>query len=497
MQNYNIEEILKIAIKIEQNGRAFYLKAASLCPIHEKWLNRLADEEIAHEHVFEMFQNSLVKHDDQDPAYFDAENLAMAYLHSIADSIIFNLAKDPTDSFSDNPTINEIIEDALRREHEAILFYTGIKMALSEPKTAQEIELIIREEMGHVAWLKRKQIEISEEGIEKKPEPIYDVVVIGAGPGGISMGAELVSKGLDPEKMIILESAEKNSWIIRKLYPEQMMVTAKYKGSTGESHGVMKMRNLSKESTLQMLTEAVKDYGLKVAYGQTVVKIEKVDSLFHVETKTQVIKALHCVISIGVFGKPNHPDYEIPGDVVKKIFFDVTGSKIQHQHVLVVGGGDSASEYTKTLLENGNKITLSAREEDLSCMNEENRRLAMTQSLAGQLTLLAGSDIKAIEPEDGSIRVLFKDKEPTSLVVDSIVYALGGTTPMKFLKVAGLEMDGSQPVLKESCESTVKGLYLTGDLAAKTEFGSISSAFNTSFEAAKDLALKLNLKIKV
>ncbi|PIE02056.1 MAG: hypothetical protein CSA81_08715 [Acidobacteria bacterium] len=494
MQNFNIEEILKIAIKIEQNGRKFYLKAAEACPEHRTWLTRLADEEIAHENVFATFFKSFVNHTDEEPAFEDSENLAMTYLHSIADSIIFNLAKDPARSFRENPTIDGIIEDALRREHEAILFYTGLKSAMYDEKTAAEVDLIIKEEMSHVNWLKQKQMEIHDESLAKK-ERVYEVVIVGGGPGGISMAAELIEKGLDPEKMVVLESSPKTSWIIRKLYPEQKLVTANYKGASAECVGVMKMRNMTKESALQMLSEAVTDFGIDIHYDHAVLKIEKVDDLFHIQTKDKTLKAKYCVIAIGVFGKPNRPDYSIPRNLREKTSYDITSSSLENQDVLVVGGGDSASEYVQHLLKKGNRLILSSREKDLSYMNDDNRRITQTLGLSGKITLLAGTDVEGIKAEGSRIRVAFKDDQHDSILVDRIVYALGGTTPMNFLKISGIEMEGKQAILNEANESSVPGLYLTGDLAARASFGAIATAFNSSYTAAQDLAPKLGITV--
>jgi len=497
MQHFNIEEILKIAIKIERNGRAFYLKAAELCPAHKIWLTRLADEEIAHENIFEMFFRSLVKKDEFEQPYEDAEDLAMTYLHAIADSIIFNLAKDPETAFSANPNIDEIIEDALRREHEAILFYTGLKNALKDAETQKQVDLIIREEMGHVAWLKEKQIEIHEESTIKDPEKTYEVVIIGGGPGGVSMGAELAERGLDPSEMLILESAPKTSWMIRKLYHDEKMVTANYKGNPSECHGVMRMRDMTKQNTLQMLADTVSDYGLNVVYEKLVHRIEKVKNLFHIHIEDHVIKARYCVLSIGVFGKPNRPDYKIPASLNAKTHFDVTSTAVEGSDVLVVGGGDSGAEYAHILMEKGNKVTLSSRESDLSYMNDENRRRTETLGLAGDITLLAGSDVEAVAEEEGKIRVLFKGEEVSSILVDHIVYALGGTTPANFLSTCGIKLEDGQPVLADDHETNVHGLYLSGDLAARSKFGAISTAFNASFDVANSLAPKLNLKLKV
>ena len=50
---------------------------------------------------------------------------------------------------------------------------------------------------------------------------LYDLIIIGAGPGGIALGAEARASGIDSSKTLILEKAVTHNWAIRQLYPEQ------------------------------------------------------------------------------------------------------------------------------------------------------------------------------------------------------------------------------------------------------------------------------------
>ena len=50
---------------------------------------------------------------------------------------------------------------------------------------------------------------------------MYEIIIIGAGPAGISMAVEAVNSGVDTEKILILEKAEEHSFTIRKFYPEK------------------------------------------------------------------------------------------------------------------------------------------------------------------------------------------------------------------------------------------------------------------------------------
>ena len=146
--------------------------------------------------------------------------------------------------------------------------------------------------------------------------------------------------------------------------------------------------------------------------------------------------------------------------------------------MLVVGGGDSASEYCQFLNQQENDVTLSYRKPQFSRMNEINLESLTTLSVQNKINLKLNSNISSIEDENGKPKVIFSENE--SETFDFVVYALGGSTPENFLKLIGIEFDGPDPILKEGNETTIPGLFLTGDLSAGKRGGSIIWAFNSA-----------------
>ena len=316
----------------------------------------------------------------------------------------------------------------------------------------------------------------------------YDMIIIGAGPAGIALAAEAISAGMDRNKIILLEKADKNSWIIRKLYPEQKLVTANYKGRKFESKGVMSFYDMNKKDALAVMSDAAKKYDMNIAYEHSVSTVQKVNGLFEVETNKGVLKSKICAIAIGIFGKPNKPGYKIPATLIKKTSFDITSTKIENSNVLVVGGGDSAAEYVQHLLADGNKLTLACRSNSISKrMNEENAKNIQQLADNDEITLYTGADILSIEDDNGKIKAIYKDENIGVKHYEHIVYALGGTTPANFLKVIGVEIKDNEPNVDENFESNIEGLFIVGDLGVGRTGGSIALAFNSAFDAMQKI----------
>jgi thioredoxin reductase (NADPH) len=322
---------------------------------------------------------------------------------------------------------------------------------------------------------------------------MYDLAIVGGGPAGISLVAEAIEAGFEKEKIVVLEKEEKESWIIRKLYPEQKLVTANYKGQDPSSYGIMKFHDMSKEDAIDILKETIEKYNANILFNKNVTSIEKIDDLFHITIGNELIKAKNCAIAIGVFGKPRKPSYKIPSNLKKLTSFDITSSDISNSKVLVVGGGDSASEYVQHLFMKNNQLTISIRSKQIEHMNEENEAIIRDMQTKQKIRLLLGNDVESIEEKDGKILVNFKDMEAE--IFDRIVYALGGTTPMNFLKVIGIEFSEEIPKLTKNYETSIEGLYLIGDLGSGKQGGAIIHAFNSSYFAIQDIKKTINSNI--
>jgi thioredoxin reductase (NADPH) len=155
--------------------------------------------------------------------------------------------------------------------------------------------------------------------------------------------------------------------------------------------------------------------------------------------------------------------------------------------LLVVGGGDSASEYVQYLVQEGCRVVLSYRGDSFHRMNDINRDSLLSLESRNEALLLRGTTVEKVESEDGRPRVRFAAPGPAPRTFDHVVLALGGTTPENFLKTIGIDFDGAAPVLREGYETSIPGLFLVGDLTAGRTGGSIVAAFNSANEAMRAL----------
>ena len=319
---------------------------------------------------------------------------------------------------------------------------------------------------------------------------MYEMIIVGAGPAGISMAAEARDVGVSADQILVLEKGETHSWAIRKFYPASKVVLANYKGIEAVC-GVMCISDMSKDETLTYIDRTIQQYGLRVHYNEVVSNIRPVAGAgFSIQTSRGSYEARRCVIAIGILDKPNKPEYRIPVSLNKRIHYDLTSAILENEKCLVVGGGDTASEYCQYLVEHGNQVTLSYRQTEFYRLNRINHESLLALEQRKQVTILRGSHIKQVEVDtSGDARVLFEEGAFPPQSFQHIVYALGGTTPTNFLKAIGIAFDGNAPVVKEGYETSVPGLYLIGDLSAGKKGGSINLAFNMAAEAMRSICV--------
>ena len=75
----------------------------------------------------------------------------------------------------------------------------------------------------------------------------------------------------------------------------------------------------------------------------------------------------------------------------------------------------------------------------------------------------------------------------SSTIYDRVVYAIGGTTPVDFLRKCSIVLDESgNPIIDDNYETKVKGLYISGDIVGNRG-GSIAMALNHSYRIVKHI----------
>jgi thioredoxin reductase (NADPH) len=334
-------------------------------------------------------------------------------------------------------------------------------------------------------------------------DKVFDIAIIGAGPGGIASIIEAKIAGI--EKAIVLEKADNHSDMIRKFYKPGKRVDKDWQGKKFEFIGNVTFEECKKEEYLDQMEQKIQDAGVadKFKYNHHVYGVSKnSDGIFEIgaDHELGIIQAKKVIIAIGRMGKPNKPGYKFPAKIRPRLNFNL--DKVQsNEKVLVVGGGDTAGEYAYGLVDMniGCDVTLNYRRAEITRMNPTNKEIVERYFKEGKMKSKLGVDIESVEPFEEDVkkgvtppRVKVNYKDGTNDVFDRVVYALGGTSPVDFLKNSKIELnEWGEPLYNEETMETknVEGLYTIGDVV--TSQGSIALAFNHAYLAIQDIAKKL------
>jgi thioredoxin reductase/Pyruvate/2-oxoacid:ferredoxin oxidoreductase delta subunit len=258
----------------------------------------------------------------------------------------------------------------------------------------------------------------------------YDVIIVGAGPAGLSAGLEAVRSGL---RYLLLEQGTLADTIQK--YPRKKILFAE--PLRVPLYGDLWIADASKEALLEVWRNVIASTGLVVTSGQRVEAVEHEDGLFRVRTAGAEFHGRRVVLALGRRGTPRR--LGVPGEELGHVFYEIVEMEaFAGQRVLVVGGGDSALESALGLAHQpGTEVTLSYRGEDFERAKERNRDRIRKAAAEGQVTLLMRSQVREIRrgvtaiEHEGGLRLV-----PT----DTVVVRIGGEAAYPFLQRMGVRI---------------------------------------------------------
>ncbi|GLH73454.1 pyridine nucleotide-disulfide oxidoreductase [Geothrix limicola] len=279
--------------------------------------------------------------------------------------------------------------------------------------------------------------------------------------------------------MKVIEKGPTHSLTLEQLYTPRKRVDKVYLGQDVPCEGRVCIEDGSRETVLQTMNDYIRDFALPIQYDTEVTSIRRrEDGRFQVDTAgMDTYLARTVVVAIGVFGRPNRPDYPLPGSLKRNVHFDLTQPLPEGESILVVGGGNTALEYVD-FLHRKHPVVLAYRGNVFARANEVNRRILEEIQGRGLAEVWMQADIRMVLDTGVAPRVQAIFKDGRSLCTDHVVYAIGGSTPLGFLQQAGIQLDGKHAVVDHRGETNQRGLYLAGDLVAGGK-GTLVKAFNS------------------
>ncbi len=297
--------------------------------------------------------------------------------------------------------------------------------------------LFIAGELGGLALIKNAvhQGRTIVDTIQSRLDPgnradgIHDVLIVGAGPAGISASLQAIQQGLS---YVTLERDEVGGTVAK--YPRQKLVMTS--PIEFPMYGKFKKTELSKENLLEFWKQVMERADFKVRAGEKVDDIQQApDGVFTVVTDKAQYRAQAVVLALGRTGTPRK--LGIPGEELPKVMYRlIEADHYINKKILVVGGGDSAVEAAMGLArQRGNQVTLSYRKEGFSRLKERNVKRIEEATKSGQLTILFQS--APTEVREGSV-LLEVGGEKREIPNDFVWVFAGGEPPNDFLKKIGV-----------------------------------------------------------
>jgi rubrerythrin len=155
--SFNADEVFEMAEQIERNAARFYREAAEKVSGRQPkdMFLRLAAMEDDHMRVFQEMRKDLAD-SEKAQTIFDPEGETTLYLQALADSKGFEGMRSPTKKLTGRESLQELLDIAIEAEKNSVLYYVGVRGLVSERAGRDKVEAIIREEVRHVAELRRQ-----------------------------------------------------------------------------------------------------------------------------------------------------------------------------------------------------------------------------------------------------------------------------------------------------------------------------------------------------
>jgi putative YpdA family bacillithiol system oxidoreductase len=323
---------------------------------------------------------------------------------------------------------------------EAISLVIGTeKRGVDLPHIKQDFEtnvpgIYIAGELGGMGLIKnsveqgRQAVNNISRAVSRAKEQEYDLIIIGAGPAGISATLEAKRQGL---KAITLEQDTLGGTVFS--FPRSKIVMTSPMDLP--LFGKVKLSETKKSELLSLWNKVLSANNLFIKENTKVESISKSGELFKVLTQNgDVYTAKSVLLAIGRRGSPRK--LNVPGEQLEKVSYRLLEPEnITDKNILVVGGGDSAIEAALALADQNN-VVLSYRGEMFQRIKPKNNTKINEANTAGKIDVWFNSNVDSISEE--TVSITFPDNEIRTIKNDLVFIFAGGELPTHFLQKAGI-----------------------------------------------------------
>ena len=300
---------------------------------------------------------------------------------------------------------------------------------------------------------------------------IYDSLVIGAGPAGITAA-------------IYLKRANLNVAIIEKETPGgQINKTSSIENYPG-------IKQITGPELAYQLYEQLNEYKIPYIYGE-VLEIQE-DNIKIVKLKDKELKAKKIIIAVGKTARklPAKNEESLEGKGISFCSL-CDGHLYKDEDVAIVGGGNSALEESLYLSDICKSVTILYRKENL----RGDKILVEKIKQKENINILYNTEIKEFIGKDEKLEklIITENKEEKELKVKACFIFIGYEPEKKFLKNLDILNEKGYIITDEKKETKIKGIFAAGDIVEKEAYQIITAASDGAI-AATSLIKELSLE---
>lgn len=310
-------------------------------------------------------------------------------------------------------------------------------------------------------------------------EKIYDVVIIGAGPAGMTAA-------------VYTSRANLSTLMIERGIPGgQMANTEEVENYPGYDH------ILGPELSTKMFEHA-KKFGAEYAYGD-VAEIVDAEQYKVIQCGGKQYKTRAIIIATGAeYKKMGVPGEKELGGRGVSYCAVCDGAFFKQKTLLVIGGGDSAVEEGVYLTRFADKVTIVHRRDKLRA-----QKILQDRAFANEkIDFIWNATVKEIHEVNGKVGkvtlVSTVDGTESEVQADGVFVYIGMVPLTKPFESLGILNESGYVVTNEKMETTVPGIFAAGDVRDKmlrqivTATGDGSIAAQSAQHYIEELLEKLN-----
>ncbi|MCM2675451.1 NAD(P)/FAD-dependent oxidoreductase [Alkalicoccobacillus plakortidis] len=307
-------------------------------------------------------------------------------------------------------------------------------------------------------------------------EDLFDITIIGGGPTGLFAA---FYAGMRKAKVKIIESMPQLGGQLSALYPEKYI------------YDVAGFPKVKAQDLIEQLTIQAQQFNPEIVLEQAVSELTKQDDetfIITTDKETHYSKAVIITAGAGAF-QPRRLQLEGAEayEQTNLHYFIKDLSEFAGKRVVVLGGGDSALDWSLMLEPLAKEVTIVHRRDKFRAHEHSVQLLEESN-----VNIVTPYEITGLNGENGAITQVelseVKGEGKKTIDVDALIVNYGFVSSLGPIKEWGLEIEKNSIVVNTKMETNIKGIYGAGDICTydgkvkliATGFGEAPTAVNNA-----------------